>query len=140
MLDDVIVKKLEQMNRFLEELEEFSAIPYEEFIKNIPFLRASERDFQLIVDLAGEINTELLLGCGKEIPDGYRRSFLMLGDEGILPKELAEKLAKSVKIRNILVHEYEIEEDIEDFYTSAKNYIQPFHEYIKTILAYGDKR
>lgn len=109
-------------------------------IQNTRQQKCAERNFQLVVDLASDINTQLLVEKGKRTPDSYKQSFSDLAREGILPSELAEKLVDTAKMRNILVHEYDFEEDYKKFYTSAKNFIPHYHEYIKEILEYIYKK
>ena len=41
------------------------------------------------------------------IPESYRDSFLEAGTQGLVPEELAESLALSAGLRNVLVHAYE---------------------------------
>lgn len=136
MPSEIITKKLEQIDALLKELEEFTESSFEEFEKNIRDLRASERDFQLIVDLASDVNAELLLEKGHRAPDTYKQSFLFLADAGVIGTELAKELAESALTRNILVHEYDVDEDNKKFYDDAKKFLPIFHEYLKTIVNY----
>ena len=73
---------------------------------------------------------------GKKTPDTYRQSFTDLEREDVLDGDLARKLTQSAMIRNILVHEYDFEEDYEKFYGSAKALIPTYREYIKTIAVF----
>ncbi|MCX6738771.1 MAG: DUF86 domain-containing protein [Candidatus Parcubacteria bacterium] len=134
MLNEILIKKIEQIDLLLRELEEFTSSPFEEFQKNISDVRASERNFQLIVDLASDVNTEILLKRGHRAPDTYKQSFLFLADAGVLTPNLSQELAGSAVIRNILVHEYDIDEDTEAFYREAKRFLPIFREYLKEIL------
>jgi len=129
-----MTKKLEQISELLKELEHFLAGSFDEFEKDTAALRASERDFQLIVDLATDINTQILIDHGGPAPESYRQSFLELGKSGILEQRLSKELSRSTGIRNILVHEYEIDEDHEQFYHEAKRYAPLFHEYVRQLL------
>lgn len=131
MASEVIVKKLEQLQQLVAQLGEMVHISFDEFRKNIVIIRAAERNFQLMVDIAAEVNTELLIERGKKIPDTYRESFNALADAGVLDTILVEKLVQSAKVRNILVHEYDFEEDYQKFYTAAQESIVVFQEYIQ---------
>jgi hypothetical protein len=57
---DVFLKKLEQMTELLAELETFLERPLDEFITERIVARAAERDFQLLVNLAVDINLYLI--------------------------------------------------------------------------------
>jgi uncharacterized protein YutE (UPF0331/DUF86 family) len=139
MPKEVIFKKLDQIKELLAELERLLNMPLEDFKKDSVVLRAAERNFQLIVDLASDINTQILIERGKETPDTYRQSFSDLEKERILGKKLAERLVRSAKLRNILVHEYDFEEDDEKFYASAKESLSAYHEYIRIIYEYAQR-
>lgn len=136
MPNEITLKKIEQIDILLREMEGFTAQPFSDFQKNIADQRATERDFQLIVDLASDVNTELLLEKGFRAPDTYKQSFLFLSEAGILPKQLAEELSASALVRNILVHEYDMEEDNETFYREAKRFLPIFREYLKAVIRY----
>ncbi len=42
----------------------------------------------------------------------------------------------SLKLRNVLVHEYDFDEDYEKFYTSAKESIPAYKEYVRIMFKY----
>lgn len=136
MPNELILKKLEQIEELLDELTEFLTSSFEDFKQSTKNIRAAERNFQLIVDLASDINTQILLEKGKKTPDTYRQSFTALGAAGILPAELAEELSTSASLRNILVHEYDFEEDYKKFYDSAKRFIPIYRNYLKEVHKY----
>jgi len=139
MPSEIILKKLEQITELLNELERLLSHPLDTFLKDIVIIRASERNFQLIVDLASDINTQILLEKGEKTPDTYRQSFSNLEKAGVLEGGLSRKLVISAGLRNILVHEYDFEEDYEKFYVSAKGFIPAYREYIKIIYNYTKK-
>ena len=56
-------------------------------------------------------NLHLLRATGAETPTDYYESFISLGQAGVIPRELAERLAPAAGLRNRLVHEYD---DIDD--------------------------
>lgn len=136
MQNEIVEKNLERLGLLAHELRQYLDVPFSEFSKDAMRISAAERKFQLIVDLASDVNTQLLVAAGKETPDTYRRSFTNLGRAGILPYECAEKLAESAGIRNILVHEYDFEEDYQKFYASAKEILPWYDVYIDAIRAH----
>ena len=66
-----------------------------------------ERLFQLIADAAIDINTYIIIQGKLESPDDYEGTFRILGQNKIIPSDLAEKISGSVGLRNRLVHAYE---------------------------------
>lgn len=133
MANEIVVKKIEQIKELLDELGRLFQKTGNEFVKDLVVVRAAERNFQLVVDLASDINAQILIERGRPAPDSYRQAFLDLAKEGILDKELAEKLALTARLRNILVHEYDFEEDYEKFYQSAKASLPAYQQYLRVI-------
>ena len=120
----------------MAELEALLAKPAADFIKDTIVIRAAERDFQLIVELASDINTTLLVDTTGKTPDTYRQSFSDIKKLGVIDNDLATVMGASAKLRNILVHEYDFEEDYERFYVSAKQMMPDYQKYIEAILKY----
>jgi len=131
---EIIYKKLEQMNVLLSELETLLSKPFSAAYSDMITIHAAERDFQLIVELASDINTTILIEKTGETPDSYRSSFSNLAKLGIFEKDILSQLTASAKLRNILVHEYDFDEDYKKFYESAKEFIPAYREYTKIIL------
>lgn len=139
MTNEIILKKLEQLLALLKELDKLLSVSFDEFQKEIVSIRAAERDFQLIVDLASDINTQILLMRGQKTPDTYRQSFIDLAKDDILSSGLARRLALSAGLRNILVHEYDFEEDYKKFYESARGFTPFYKEYVKVVHNFVSK-
>lgn len=133
MSKEFLQKKIEQIATLLRELHTLLERPFTSFTEDSVAVHAAERDFQLIIDLASDMNTHILVEREHPVPDTYRQSFRDLMRAGILPKYLADILVESAKLRNILVHEYDFEEDYERFYESAKKFLPAYTEYIRII-------
>jgi uncharacterized protein YutE (UPF0331/DUF86 family) len=139
MSRELILKKIEQLKELLAELERLLETPLSKFFNDLKTVRAAERNFELIVEVASDINTQMLLDSGRKTPDTYKQSFVELKKAGVLSDALAKQLVSSAKLRNILVHEYDFEEDYEKFYTSAKEVLPAYREYITAILMHLPK-
>lgn len=120
----------------LNGLEQYLGAPFEKFKGDKILIAAAERKFQLLVDLASDINTQIVLEKGGVTPDTYKQSFSAIARLGIINHNLSKLLVESAEIRNILVHEYDFEEDYEKFYKSAKKILPAYREYIKAICGY----
>ena len=136
MSKELIEKKLQQIQALIDQLAEIFTRPFSEFHTDLLAVRAAERNFQLLADIACDINGQILLERDKPTPDTYRQSFRDLAREGILPDPLAHILVASARLRNILVHEYDFEEDYQLFYESAKNFLPSYREYLSAIQKY----
>ena len=74
---------------------EIAGVPYE-----------LERLLELIVQVAADILSHVLAERGAS-PESYRASFELAGEQGLLPTDLASRLARAAGLHNILVHLYE---------------------------------
>ncbi len=134
MLDKQLInKKLEAISLYLKELEPILNLPYKNFYQNYRDLRTAERDFQLIVDAAVDINTYIILELGEKVPETNFQSFAMLEALKILPSRLVKNLSSSAGLRNRLVHEYE---KIDSFilYKSLKKFNPLYYCYCREII------
>jgi uncharacterized protein YutE (UPF0331/DUF86 family) len=93
--------------------------------ENYEVRSAIERNFQLAIECAIDIGEIIISKEGFERPEDYRSVFLILGKNGVLPKDFAEKFSAAAGFRNFLVHIYEkidldiiekyLVENLEDF-------------------------
>lgn len=135
-MSDVIDKKISQMRLLVERTKKLLEVPFDEFGEDTTRIAATERNFQLLVDLASDVNAQILVEKYGQTPDTYKQTFTQLGQEKVLSHELTEKLIRGVQIRNILVHEYDFEEDYEKFYYAAKEFLPAYQEYMEAIYQY----
>ncbi len=133
MSHDLILKKLEQMKKLLYELQQLLDLPFSQFKNTFTNIRSAERNYQLIVELASDINAHIIIEMGAEPPDTYRESFTRMAAINILDEKSLRSFIKSANLRNILVHEYDFDEDSFIFYKSAKEFIPLYNHYIQLI-------
>lgn len=86
------------------------------------------------IDIASHIAAELQLPRREAV----RELFLLLGKEGIIPKDLAEKMAKAVGFRNILVHEY-ASIDYELGYSDLDKKLNDLRQFAKEVVEFLEK-
>jgi len=135
---DLILKKLSQMESYLNELETFILSRNPKEIKKDPtLLHTAERLVQVLVDTMIDINIHILLSKEKTY-DKTQSTFLLLGEMGILPEEFAKKIAPIVGLRNILVHRYEeLNKDL--FIKNLFKNKDDFKKYIVAIYDFVEK-
>lgn len=140
MLDMAFIeKKAQEIGRYLGEMEPVLQLSAKEFVASYRDMRVAERDFQLIVDAAADINTHILLSLGFPPPEKNFDSFIALGKTGLLSEEDAKTLAPSAGLRNRLVHEYD-EINPEILYRSLKTFFVRYKDYGKAVLAFLEKQ
>lgn len=116
MAPDVLLRKLTYLRQLLSDLAPYRDANLEEVIADHYKL---ERLLELLVMTAGDLIFHLLAERG-HTPKTYRDAFEMAGKEGLLPTDLAQRLAEAAGMRNVLVHMYE-----EIDYTILHNSIAP---------------
>lgn len=133
MAKEILKKKLNQMREVMRQLVPLLDYSLEDFKANPIAVSAAERNFQLLVDFACDINSQIVLEYDASPPDTYVQSFLAMAKIGVISHELAKELAEGAKLRNILVHEYDFAESDEQFYHSAKKLLPAYEEYASVI-------
>ena len=123
---------------YINELKEFMKLPNEKFIFDSGTLHITERLVQLIVDGMIDTNQHFIRELNFTIPDDLQSTFYSMGENNILPKAFAEKIAPVVGVRNILVHQYE-KLDKELFVRNLKNHFGDLEDYARYIYGYVQK-
>lgn len=137
MVDNLVIcKKLKQLASYYQELEQIAAgLTFDNYRKQIVTKRAIERDIQLIVECATDINNMILKQLSKGPAKDYFNSFIELADNQVIEMDFALKLAPSTGLRNILVHEYEKIDD-RIVFKSITNVLTFYNKYLQVIAEY----
>ncbi len=135
MSPPIFRSKLEQLAEFLESLEKFENISYEEFEDDQHYL--IERLLELLVIYASDILAGILAQKKEEMPTTLRTVFLRAGELNILPAELAECLAQAAGMRNLLAHAY-AKVDLRVIYDSIGPALRHFSEFVERMSQRND--
>ena len=113
----------------------------EEFRRDTKLIRACQRNLQLLVEYATDINGILVLEFGTKAPGSYRESFSMvfaMDPAAHLTASDRSALLDSVDWRNNLIHEYEPAESNETFYARLKEFLRAYRRYAQVIHAWSE--
>ena len=130
---ELIERKLEKLKGYLQELEVLSDISLEEYERNAPTRRAIERLLQIIIETACDINAHFIAKLAEKAPTTRRASFYEMAVLGILDGEMAEQLARSVGLRNRLVHAY-FDVDLDRVWDTVQDDLPTLIEQLETIV------
>lgn len=108
---EVLRRKLAVIIQNLQALQPVARLKVEEYRQNLFQRKGTERMMQELIEAAIDINIHILTQLGEAAPDDYYQSFIKLGEKGVFPISLAQKLAPSAGLRNRLVHEYDAIDD-----------------------------
>jgi len=138
-----ISKKLAGMTRRLNLLSAYQSLTFNEYLQNEDRQAAIERFLEIIIQAAIDINKMLLKqALGVKLTrnsENFTNAevFILIGEHGFIPRELAEQLAESGRFRNVLTHLYD---DIipEKAYDALQKSLVQYPEYITAIQNYLD--
>ena len=136
MIDKLFIEtKLSYIQAYFKELEGVLVYPDKEIQKDFLKLRALERILQLIVDEMIDINNHIIRYAHLRVPDNFQSSFLVLGENKILPEVFANRIAPVVGLRNRLVHRYE-KIDLDVLLDTVRKNKKDFKKYVRHIFEF----
>lgn len=139
MIDkDLIYRKLSRLKMYLARLAPMVEKTFSEYLSNFMYKDSTERQIQLIVECASDINSHVVVESGQRPPEDYTSSFIRAAEVGLITRELAERIKGSGGMRNILVHEY-MDIDDEKVYKTLPTALKDYKEYIKQVDAFLEK-
>lgn len=137
---EFVERKLHLIAEDLARLSDFRDISHEELTGDYVRLAAVERMIERIVLRAIDANEHLIVSLATGAEDRstrltYRETFLELAEHGIYDREFAERIAGSVGLRNILVHEYN-DLDHHILHGSIRGVLERFTIYVDAVQAF----
>jgi uncharacterized protein YutE (UPF0331/DUF86 family) len=78
----------------------------EAFVSDEVIRDRAERHAQLLAQACADIALHVLAGTGSSPPETYADALTALAATGVIPTSLGARLARAVRLRNILVHDY----------------------------------
>ncbi|MGM5485235.1 MAG: type VII toxin-antitoxin system HepT family RNase toxin [Nanobdellota archaeon] len=134
-MKDKILKKLDDMNRYIDELSQLIPGTENEYLESLERRRACEKTMELIIDTMIDISSIIISSKNMGAPSDEDNIFDKLEKNDVIPKNFAKRLKEIKGFRNILVHRYgEIDdkrayilfsEEIQDF-EKFRNYVTEY--------------
>ena len=103
---DRLLEKMDDLEKYLRELEEYLPDEKEDYLKNGLRKRACERAFQLASEDLLDICNLIISDEGFGIPTDSKDSIRKLSKNGVIPESLSSRLEELIGFRNLLVHQY----------------------------------
>ncbi|MGB9608601.1 MAG: type VII toxin-antitoxin system HepT family RNase toxin [bacterium] len=101
-----IENKVSNVRKYLRILEQYKKYSCEEIKENIDIRGAVERYLYLAIQSTIDLAQAIISLKNLRKPTTMAESFLILEEEGIIDRELSERLVRMVGFRNILAHDY----------------------------------
>lgn len=134
-MKEEIYSKLEDLKKYVRFLKGYQSHGKEELEVNHTLRGAVERYLQLALECTLDIGEMIISKEGFRKPERYREVIEILGEEGILPREFAERFAPSMGLRNILVHRYAVI-DLDELYQHLQDDLEDFNIFAKCVAKY----
>jgi len=103
----LILRKLAELEEYLGQIKEFSAISAEEYSSDWKTRRIVERTLQIMIELCIDIAGHIISDRKLRVPVSYADTFKSLGEAGMITPEVMGIMEKMAKFHNIVVHQYE---------------------------------
>lgn len=132
---DVVRNKLSEITRTLDALASVEELTAERLRNDAVVRAAVERFISRTVDLAVDVTSHISVATLGRAPGDYRESFRMAGEAGAIDTELAERLAPSVGMRNVIIHEYE-RLDLERLAAAVPLALEDYREYVRHVARF----
>ena len=127
---DLVEARVREIHDAVRLLEELTARGFEELTLHE---KLSMRYLVIqLVEAAVSICVHLLAEGFDERAESYPGCFARLGELGIVPRDLAARLAAAARLRNLLVHRYWAIDD-RRVYESVREGLRDFEEFAKLV-------
>lgn len=131
MVDHQLVEKKtslikEYLNFLNKKQNEISALALK---RNFPLMLEVAHALQTVIQACIDMCTHLASDEGWELPSNAAQSFKIALRHGVITEDLCHKLENAVKLRNVIVHQYdELDENILE--NVVKNQLSIFSDFI----------
>jgi uncharacterized protein YutE (UPF0331/DUF86 family) len=126
----VVQERLREMRVLLDYLRTRTTISGEALRSHTELRLAVERALTQLVELATSVNLHVTAASGRIPPSDYYSSFLEAAEVGLIEEDLAQRLAPSAGLRNVLVHEY-LRIDVDRVAATVPRAVVDFDAYVR---------
>ncbi len=136
---ELIERKLEDMERYIEELKPARSKSLKEIQASLLTSWGIEHGLQLAIQALIDTGACMLASLGEHRIEEYSDVIKKLGERNVIPKDFSQQILGMANFRNLLVHEY-AEVDLEKVYDFLKNRLGDFETFARHIRRYLDRK
>jgi len=103
---DLIKRRVSEIKSSIDGLGSLALMDKERFLSDPNACDAAKYKLLVAIEAALSICNHINAKISKKVPETYADCFIILGESGVISSELAERLAKMAKFRNMLIHIY----------------------------------
>lgn len=104
---NLILRKLAELEEYLNQISEYSATSVEAYTGNWRTQRIVERTLQIMIELCIDIAGHIISDRKLRVPVSYADTFKSLSEAGLITLDTLNIMEKMAKFRNVIVHQYE---------------------------------
>ncbi|MBU2637567.1 MAG: DUF86 domain-containing protein [Nanoarchaeota archaeon] len=128
-----IKEKIEEIEAYLAELEEFMPDDFDSYMHDARTKAACERYFEKITEAIVDLAFLVIKDKGLKQPEDDKAAFDVLAKEKIIEEELAERLRNAKGMRNIIAHQYGSVDDEIVFHSITEELIEDAESFLKCV-------
>jgi uncharacterized protein YutE (UPF0331/DUF86 family) len=98
--------RIQRLEELIERLDEVRRAGEDAYLADEQQRAATERWLQVAVQICIDLGTQLVSEQSVRPPSDYADVFTILGQKGVIPSQLAQRLSNAAKQRNLIVHLY----------------------------------
>jgi uncharacterized protein YutE (UPF0331/DUF86 family) len=103
---DLLLRKLADLDQYVDQVSEFQAVTVDEYRRDWKTQRIVERTMQMAIESCLDVANHVVADRELRAAATYAEIFDVLGDAGLLERDLREAMIRMTRFRNILVHDY----------------------------------
>lgn len=131
---DLLRRRAQEIRQATSQLRRYGDLPQEQFVADETVVDAAKYRLLVAIEAAISICTHLSARTAGISPESYAQCFQVLASNGIISGELADRLGRMARFRNLLVHLYG-EVDDGRVWLALRDDLQDLEAYLSAIWA-----
>jgi len=130
---NVVLRKLTELETYFRQIQEFAGISAEGYRADWKAQRIIERTLQMMIEICVDIANHIIADGTMRTPMNYADTFRVLSENNIIGPELFGPLESMAKVRNVIVHQYEVV-DAEIVVAVLRRHLEDFLKFRDAVL------
>ena len=127
-----VQNRIREIRANVERIRRYASLPDEAFFADERNLYTVQHLLLMCVEAAASICTHIMARLAHAAPSTYAECFMALSDQGVIVRDLAQRLVRAVRFRNLLVHQY-WNVDSQQVLKIAREHVDDFTAFVRQI-------
>jgi uncharacterized protein YutE (UPF0331/DUF86 family) len=129
---DLIQDRFQDIQQSLERLDQIRALPQDVFLADQDTLDVACYRLLVAIEAALQICFHISARRLRRVPEEYAECFAILGEAGVLSKDLSQDLQRIARFRNMLVHVY-WKVDYDRVYRIVQEHLNDLRAFVRAV-------